>query len=112
MLALDAASTEFFKGGRYELEGEGKSLDPEGMARYLADLVARYPIASIEDGMAEDDWTGWKALTDEIGGKVQLVGDDLFVTNPKRLRDGIRSEERRVGKECVSTCRSRWSPYH
>src|SRR3546814_2078274 len=89
MLALDAASTEFFKGGRYELEGEGKSLDPEGMARYLADLVARYPIASIEDGMAEDDWTGWKALTDEIGGKVQLVGDDLFVTNPKRLADGI-----------------------
>src|SRR3546814_5023661 len=89
MLALDAASTEFFKSGRYELEGEGKSLDPEGMARYLADLVARYPIATIEDGMAEDDWTGWQALTDEIGGKVQLVGDDLFVTNLKRLAHGI-----------------------
>ena len=89
MLALDAASTEFFKNGKYELEGEGKSLDPHGMVRYLADLVSRYPIVSIEDGMAEDDWEGWKALTDEIGKKVQLVGDDLFVTNPKRLSDGI-----------------------
>jgi len=89
MLALDAASTEFFKNGKYELEGEGKSLDPQGMVRYLADLVSRYPIVSIEDGMAEDDWDGWKALTDEIGKKVQLVGDDLFVTNPKRLSDGI-----------------------
>jgi len=89
MLALDAASTEFFKNGKYELEGEGKSLDPEGMVRYLADLVSRYPIVSIEDGMAEDDWAGWKALTQEIGKKVQLVGDDLFVTNPKRLADGV-----------------------
>ena len=89
MLALDAASTEFFKNGKYELEGESKSLDPHGMVRYLADLVSRYPIVSIEDGMAEDDWEGWKALTDEIGNKVQLVGDDLFVTNPKRLSDGI-----------------------
>jgi enolase 1/2/3 len=88
-LALDCASTEFFKDGRYRLEGEGKTLDPAGMVRYLADLVSRYPIASVEDGMAEDDWDGWVALTKEIGGKVQLVGDDLFVTNPKRLADGI-----------------------
>ncbi|WP_428408930.1 phosphopyruvate hydratase [Hyphococcus sp.] len=88
-IALDAASTEFYKNGKYELEGEGKSLDGEGMAKYLADLVARYPIVSIEDGMAEDDWAGWKALTDIIGEKCQLVGDDLFVTNEKRLRQGI-----------------------
>ncbi len=88
-LALDAASTEFFKNGRYNLEGEGKVLDSDGMVRYLADLAARYPIISIEDGMAEDDWEGWAALTRELGGKVQLVGDDLFVTNPKRLSDGI-----------------------
>jgi enolase len=90
MLALDAASTEFFKDGKYHLEGEGKTLDSAGMVRYLADLVGRYPIISIEDGMAEDDWEGWKALTDEVGKKVQLVGDDLFVTNPKRLADGIK----------------------
>jgi enolase len=89
MLALDAASTEFYKNGRYELEGEGKSLDAAGMVAYWADLAGRYPIISIEDGMAEDDWDGWKALTDAIGDKVQLVGDDLFVTNPKRLATGI-----------------------
>jgi len=88
-LALDAASTEFYKKGKYELEGEGKSLDSAGMVKYWADLAAKYPILSIEDGMAEDDWEGWKLLTDAIGTKCQLVGDDLFVTNPKRLRDGI-----------------------
>ncbi|MEL3891038.1 phosphopyruvate hydratase [Ferrovibrio sp. MS7] len=89
-LALDAASTEFFKDGKYHLEGEGKVLDPAGMAAYWKDLVSAYPIVSIEDGMAEDDWTGWKLLTDGIGAKVQLVGDDLFVTNPKRLAEGIK----------------------
>ncbi|MBP7066301.1 phosphopyruvate hydratase [Ferrovibrio sp.] len=90
MLALDAASTEFFKDGKYHLEGEGLSLDPAAMAAYWQKLVGDYPIVSIEDGMAEDDWAGWKLLTDAIGGKVQLVGDDLFVTNPKRLADGIK----------------------
>ncbi|HWE74490.1 MAG TPA: phosphopyruvate hydratase [Stellaceae bacterium] len=90
VLALDAASTEFYKDGTYNLDGEGRKLDSAGMAKYLADLAARYPIASIEDGMAEDDWDGWALLTKEIGGKVQLVGDDLFVTNPERLRDGIK----------------------
>jgi enolase len=89
VLALDSASTEFFKNGKYELEGEGKSLTSAEMVAYYQALVARYPIVSIEDGMAEDDWEGWKALTDAIGSKVQLVGDDLFVTNPVRLRDGI-----------------------
>ena len=89
VLALDAASTEFFKNGKYELEGEGKSLDSGGMVDYLKGLVESYPIVSIEDGMAEDDWDGWKALTDAIGEKCQLVGDDLFVTNPKRLAEGI-----------------------
>ncbi len=89
MLALDCASTEFFKNGRYVMEGEGKTLSSDEMAGFLADLVARYPIISIEDGMAEDDWDGWKALTDRVGDKVQLVGDDLFVTNAARLRDGI-----------------------
>jgi len=88
-IALDAASTEFYKNGKYELEGEGKSLDAGGMANYYADLVSRYPIVSIEDGMAEDDWEGWRALTEMIGDKCQLVGDDLFVTNEKRLRTGI-----------------------
>ncbi|GJL92940.1 phosphopyruvate hydratase [Hyphococcus sp.] len=88
-VALDAASTEFYKNGKYELAGEGKSLDAGGMANYYADLVARYPIVSIEDGMAEDDWEGWRALTEMIGDKCQLVGDDLFVTNEKRLRTGI-----------------------
>ena len=90
VLALDCAATEFFKGGKYEMEGEGKSLDSGGMAKYLAGLVARYPIVSIEDGMAEDDWQGWKALTDAIGSKCQLVGDDLFVTNPERLARGLK----------------------
>ncbi len=89
VLALDAASSEFHADGRYELAGEGKSLDSGAMADYLADLCARYPIISIEDGMDEDDWDGWVALTEAIGDKVQLVGDDLFVTNPARLRDGI-----------------------
>jgi enolase len=88
-LALDAASTEFFKHGKYHLDGEGKVLDADGMVKYYADLVARYPIVSIEDGMAEDDWAGWKALTETLGNKCQLVGDDLFVTNPVRLRQGI-----------------------
>ena len=88
-LALDAASTEFYKNGKYELAGEGKSLDGAAMADYFADLTARYPIISIEDGMAEDDWDGWKALTDLIGDKCQLVGDDLFVTNETRLQKGI-----------------------
>jgi enolase len=88
-LALDCAATEFFKNGKYEISGEGLSLSPVQMADYLADLTAAYPIISIEDGMSEDDFEGWKALTDKIGGKVQLVGDDLFVTNPKRLSMGI-----------------------
>jgi enolase len=88
-LALDAASTEFFKNGRYEMTGEGKTLDPGGMVDYLADLVARYPIVSIEDGCAEDDFEGWKLATERLGAKVQLVGDDLFVTNPARLSMGI-----------------------
>jgi enolase len=89
VLALDCAATEFFKDGAYHLEGEGRVLSPDQMAAYLADLCARYPLKSIEDGMSEDDFAGWKALTDLIGGKVQLVGDDLFVTNPARLRQGI-----------------------
>ncbi|PZN54333.1 MAG: phosphopyruvate hydratase [Proteobacteria bacterium] len=89
-LALDCASTEFFKEGNYVYEGERKTRDPKAQAKYLAKLVADYPIISIEDGMAEDDWDGWKYLTDLIGKKVQLVGDDLFVTNSTRLRDGIR----------------------
>ncbi|WP_422024869.1 phosphopyruvate hydratase [Pyruvatibacter mobilis] len=88
-LAIDAASTEFYKDGKYVLAGEGKTLDAGGMVDYWADLVGRFPIISIEDAMAEDDWDGWKALTDKIGGKVQLVGDDLFVTNSARLSDGI-----------------------
>jgi enolase len=89
VLALDAASTEFYKKGKYELEGEGKSLGSDEFVKYLSDLVARYPIVSIEDGMAEDDWEGWIALTKAIGGKCQLVGDDLFVTNTTRLAQGI-----------------------
>ncbi len=88
-LALDSASSEFYKGGLYKLDGEGKSLDAAGMVAFYEDLCARYPIISIEDGMAEDDWAGWKHLTDRLGSKVQLVGDDLFVTNPKRLAEGI-----------------------
>nr|WP_321362063.1 phosphopyruvate hydratase [uncultured Hyphomonas sp.] len=89
-LALDAASTEFFKNNKYELAGEGKSLGSDEFAAYLADLCARYPIISIEDGMAEDDWDGWVALTEAIGDRVQLVGDDLFVTNPDRLSTGLQ----------------------
>ena len=89
VLGLDVASTEFFKNGKYELEGEGKSLDPLGMVRYLEGLVAKFPIVSIEDGCGEDDFEGWKLLTDALGKKVQLVGDDLFVTNPERLLMGI-----------------------
>jgi enolase len=89
MLALDCASTEYYKDGKYRLDGEGKTLDSDGNARYLADLVARFPIISIEDGMAEDDWAGWKALTELVGHKCQLVGDDLFVTNTERLSQGI-----------------------
>ena len=89
-LTLDPASTEFFKKGAYHYEGEGKVRSPDEQARYLAELVARYPIVSIEDGMAEDDFAGWKALTGLIGDKCQLVGDDLFVTNVTRLADGIK----------------------
>ena len=89
VLALDCAATEFFKNGKYEISGEGLSLSPVEMADYLAALCADYPIKSIEDGMGEDDFEGWKALTDKIGDKVQLVGDDLFVTNPARLAMGI-----------------------
>jgi enolase 1/2/3 len=89
VLALDCASTEFFKDGKYHLDGEGKVLDSEGMAKYLEKLVSDYPIISIEDGMGEDDWAGWKALTELIGNKCQLVGDDLFVTNTERLSQGI-----------------------
>ena len=89
VLALDAAASEFFKDGKYELSGEGKTLDSAGMVKYYGDLTAKFPIESIEDGMDENDWDGWKALTDSMGEKVQLVGDDLFVTNPKRLADGI-----------------------
>jgi enolase len=88
-IALDAAATEFYRDGRYRLDGEGKALDSAGMTDYLAGLVANYPIVSIEDGMAEDDWEGWRALTETLGAKCQLVGDDLFVTSEKRLRDGI-----------------------
>ena len=88
-IALDAASTEFYKNGEYVLAGEGKSLDSEGMSAYLADLVSRYPIVSIEDGMAEDDWDGWAMLTEAVGHECQLVGDDLFVTNEARLLEGI-----------------------
>ena len=89
MLALDCAATEFFKDGAYVYEGEGKKRSREEQAKYLADLAARYPIVSIEDGMSEDDWEGWKILTDLIGGKCQLVGDDLFVTAVARLKKGI-----------------------
>ncbi|MEM6589387.1 MAG: phosphopyruvate hydratase [Pseudomonadota bacterium] len=88
-LALDCAATEYFKGGKYEISGEGLSLSPEENADYLKALVSDYPIISIEDGMSEDDWDGWVALTQAIGDKVQLVGDDLFVTNPSRLAEGI-----------------------
>ena len=88
-IALDPASTEFFEKGKYNLKGEGKVLTPDEMVDYYAGLVDKYPIISIEDGMAEEDWDGWKRLTEKIGSKVQLVGDDLFVTNTKRLKKGI-----------------------
>ena len=88
-LALDSASTEFFRDGKYHLEGEEKILSADDLTAYYADLCDTYPIISIEDGLAEDDWDGWKALTDALGDKVQLVGDDLFVTNPKRIANGI-----------------------
>jgi enolase len=91
LLALDCAATEFFKDGKYVYEGEGKTRTRSEQAKYLADLVGRYPIVSIEDGMSEDDMDGWKEVTDLVGRKCQLVGDDLFVTNVKRLADGIRS---------------------
>jgi enolase len=91
VLALDCAATEYYKAGRYEMAGEGLSLTPEENVAFLEKLVADYPIISVEDGCAEDDWTGWKLLTERLGRKVQLVGDDLFVTNPARLAEGIRS---------------------
>jgi enolase len=89
VFALDCAATEFFKDGRYAMEGEGKTLDAGGMVDYLAGLCAKWPIISVEDGCSEDDWDGWKLLTEKLGATVQLVGDDLFVTNPERLRQGI-----------------------
>ena len=88
-LALDCAATEYFKGGKYEMKGEGKSLSIEENVAFLAGLANDYPIISIEDGCSEDDWAGWKLLTETLGNKVQLVGDDLFVTNPRRLAEGI-----------------------
>ncbi|HZV21086.1 MAG TPA: phosphopyruvate hydratase, partial [Hyphomicrobiales bacterium] len=88
-ISLDPASTEFYKNGRYELKGEGKTLDAGEMVAFYRDLVSRYPVISIEDGMAEDDWEGWHALTEALGSRCNLVGDDLFVTNPKRLAEGI-----------------------
>ena len=90
VLALDVAASEFYKDGKYEMEGEGKSFTSEEMIDYLAGLVAKYPIISIEDGLAEDDWDGWKKLTRKLGKKIQLVGDDLFVTNVERLKQGIK----------------------
>jgi enolase len=90
--ALDPASTEFFKDGKYVLAGEGKTLSPDQMVKVYADLCKRYPIVSIEDGMAEDDWEGWKAITDALGGRINLVGDDLFVTNVARLKQGIERQ--------------------
>ncbi len=90
-LALDCAATEYFKGGKYEMKGEGKSLSIEENVEFLAGLAADYPIISIEDGCSEDDWAGWKLLTDKLGSKIQLVGDDLFVTNPRRLGEGIKA---------------------
>lgn len=92
MLAFDAASTEFYKDGKYNLKGEGKILGSDEMVRYLEDLVSKYPVFSIEDGMAEEDWDGWKSLTQAIGNKCQLVGDDLFVTNSERLARGIKND--------------------
>ncbi len=91
-LALDCAASEYYKNGKYEMTGEGKSLTADQHVAYLADLAARYPIISIEDGMSEDDWDGWKAHTQESGDKIQLVGDDLFVTNTERLKSGIKMD--------------------
>ena len=88
-IAIDAASSEFYENGKYEMKGEGKSFTSAEIVEYYANLVEKFPIFSIEDGMAEDDWEGWKMLTDKLGSKIQLVGDDLFVTNPKRLAMGI-----------------------
>ena len=98
LLALDCASTEFFRDGSYVLAGEGRSLSSDEFAGWLAELCDRYPIVSIEDGMSEDDWDGWKLLTDRVGDRVQLVGDDLFVTNVERLADGI---DRGVGNSIL-----------
>ncbi len=92
MFALDCAATEFYRDGLYDMAGEGKRFDAAGMVAYLDDLCRRYPIASIEDGLAEDDWDGWKHMTEVLGSRIQLVGDDLFVTNPERLRRGIESK--------------------
>jgi len=97
-LALDPASTEFYRDGAYQLAGEGRTLSSAELVDLYESWIGRYPIVSIEDGMAEDDWDGWKLLTDRVGGRVQLVGDDLFVTNPERLREGI---ERRVGSSIL-----------
>ena len=90
MIALDCAATEFYEDGKYELKGEGRSLSSAEMAGYLTELVDKYPIMSVEDGMAEDDWDGWKISTEMVGDRCQLVGDDLFVTNTQRLNDGIK----------------------
>ncbi|MGN1091676.1 MAG: phosphopyruvate hydratase, partial [Alphaproteobacteria bacterium] len=92
VLALDAASSEFYQDGKYVLAGEGKTFTSEEIVKYYEELKANYPIMSLEDGMAEDDWEGWKMLTDTLGGKMQLVGDDLFVTNSKRLNMGIEKK--------------------
>ncbi|MFC0118816.1 phosphopyruvate hydratase [Pseudoalteromonas xiamenensis] len=97
-LALDCASSEFYHDGKYDLKGEGKAFDSEGFADFLADLAARYPIVSIEDGLDESDWAGWKILTEKLGDKVQLVGDDLFVTNTKILTRGI---EEKIGNSIL-----------
>jgi enolase len=94
LLGLDSASSEFYREGRYRLEGEGKTLDATGMVALYEKLAAAFPIATIEDGMAEDDWEGWVELTRRLGDRLQLVGDDIFVTNPERLADGIR---RKIG---------------
>jgi len=91
VFAIDCAASEFFEDGRYNLRGEDKTLDAAAMVQYLTDLVGRYPITSIEDGFAEDDWDGWKLLTDALGSRMELVGDDIFVTNPQRLRRGIEA---------------------
>ena len=88
-LAIDAASSEFFEDGRYRLAGEGKTLDAAGMTAYYEDLIARYPIVMVEDGMAEDDWDGWRTMSEALNGRVQVVGDDIFVTDPERLGRGI-----------------------